>query len=520
MHTQQEVRAERRLTRTTQLALLVALVCVTATQVQAQAQAQAQAQVPDWQLRARVEMRPLSRGECAFVSLFVKNARGKLITRPDGSTIGPADFELTVSGPGAASFKWERNTPDNYRVCATFTTGPDRADIVITYPRTAMPDDAVYPGVAFKALLPVFRGDGGATPDFSLLPLTGATASTTLAIQVPPAGAPPPSVLTTVPARATPLSSARIVQQDLPPSMMLGAISVPGATMTRPAVIGRAGATPPPNSSPAGGIIACNVPNVLTTLFLQALYCAAPGNPGVPPNTAAKDTRTASAWAACCTAVNAPTAPFNDYLSGVVSGQYSGQYVQSAISAVWRRTFITPCSAMYPTADARLATFVPNAIAPGDVVTDVTPPIDAFAIPLSSSAPAIPLGAGCRWLLTRTAPALPVGVFLVAYTNAVSFLYSPLLDPTYIMSIVIDGFPLEPITDLGLQAFYTPGSGGPCSGVIVVRTATSVLIIAGSTCVDGSIINGAISPEPIPNRAYLVRVARDIVTRFQQIPEN
>jgi hypothetical protein len=218
-----------------------------------------QTRVPDWELRGRVEMRPMEPGACAFVTIFVKNAQGRLITRPDGNTIGPADFELALSGAGAASFKWERNTPDYYKVCATFAAGPDRADIVITYPRTAMPDDAVYPGVAFSAVIPVYRGSGGGVPDFSLLKLSGAGGAVAVAAAPTPAPAPVPAAAPTGPAiGATPPQSPPSGAGTAPPAAAPPAIYRPSAGQA-PTNIGTANPTTPPppsvgtNTSGAGG---------------------------------------------------------------------------------------------------------------------------------------------------------------------------------------------------------------------------------------------------------------------------
>jgi hypothetical protein len=140
---------------------LAARAAALACALSAAAPAAAQTRVPDWQVSARVETRPLAPGDCAWFIIDVRAVDGKLLKRPDGNYVGPADFEVALSGPGAASFKWERNTPNNYRICSTFAAGPDRAEIVITYPRVPLPDEEVYPGIAFTAALPVFRGSGG-----------------------------------------------------------------------------------------------------------------------------------------------------------------------------------------------------------------------------------------------------------------------------------------------------------------------------------------------------------------------
>ncbi len=204
----------------------------------------AQTRVPDWELRGRVETRPLAPGECAFVTLFVKDARGKLITRPDGNTIGQADFELELSGDGAASFKWERNTPDWYKVCATFNGTSDRADIVITYPRRMLPEDAVYPGVAFTAVIPVFRGSGGGTPDFSLLKLRGVGGA--VAVAQPPIALPdpnrPPTQIGTVQTPTAAQPPVALPDPNRPPTQ-IGTVRTP--TPAQPPV-----ALPDPNRPP------------------------------------------------------------------------------------------------------------------------------------------------------------------------------------------------------------------------------------------------------------------------------
>ncbi len=485
-----------------------------------------QVRVPDWQARGRVETRPLAPGACAFVAFDVRDARGRSIIRPDGNTIGPGDFEVALSGPGAASFKWERNTPNNYKVCATFAPGPDRADVVIRYPRQPLPDYEIHPGVAFTATLPVVRGTtGGATPEFTALPLSGAAgagAAATGTIPTPPAsaGAAPASTRPALP----PIST--VEQPATRARMLTGDVVLPLLPAPRPAIVPRAAqqptlAAPAPSGSPQ----ACRIPELneqrgaatqLSTLFARAAYCSVPGNPGAPPTDAAKDTRTASAWGACCTRPDTPSSAYNDYLAGVVSGLYSGQFVQQAMHAVWRNTFDRPCGTMYPTAEARLAAFAQNGARTGDVVTDVTPPTDSYALP--PAAQGFPLGVGCRWQLVRTGGAFPADIQLVGYTNAVSFLYTPILDPPTVMLALHSRsgtIPDEPIADLGLEAYFTARSGAMCSGVIVVRTSTSVLLISVVACREGAATPNTSGPRPELDRNYLERVARDIVARYQ-----
>jgi hypothetical protein len=222
--------------RTARGALAGGLVCATVVAVPAAAQTR----VPDWELRGRVEMRPMSPGECAFVTIFVKDARGKLITRPDGTTIGPGDFELALSGPGAASFKWERNTPNWYKVCATFAAGPDRADIVITYPRSPLPDEEVYPGVAFSAVLPVFRGSGGGVPDYSLLTLrdVGGVVAAAAPGAAPPVALPdpnrPPTQIGTVQTPAPAQPAVALPDPNRPPTQ-IGTVRTPPPPAALPA---------------------------------------------------------------------------------------------------------------------------------------------------------------------------------------------------------------------------------------------------------------------------------------------
>ncbi len=222
----------------------------------------AQTSVPDWDLRGRVEMRPIAPGDCAFVTIFVKNARGKLITRPDGNTIGPADFELELAGDGAAGFKWERNTPDYYKVCATFAGGSDRAEIVIRYPRRAMAEDAIYPGVAFTAVLPVFRGEGGAVPDFSALRLRDVGGVVAISPPRPAVALPdpnrPPTMTGTVQTPEPARPAVALPDPNRPPTMT-GTVQTPAPAQppvalpdpNRPPTMTGTVETPPPPQPPA-----------------------------------------------------------------------------------------------------------------------------------------------------------------------------------------------------------------------------------------------------------------------------
>jgi hypothetical protein len=154
------------------------------------------AQVPKWQVLARVETQPLAAGQCAWVSIDVRLPSGKLIPLPDGSgSVGAAQVELTLLGAAATQFKWARNTPGSYNLCAV-TTDSAEGQILVRYPRSDADKKQTLPNVAFESLLRVRAGGDG----------DGATAPWDTLLLAPPGAAKPGR-----PAAAVPLATPSIV---------------------------------------------------------------------------------------------------------------------------------------------------------------------------------------------------------------------------------------------------------------------------------------------------------------------
>lgn len=196
----------------------------------------AHAQSP-WQVTVTPTLNPLPIGLCGAVQITVKDASGTDIPRsPLGARLSLADFDMTVTAPGANSVAGQQIDASHWSVCAcTGATVGAVALVTAHYPSKLLPMAARVPSVTFNSTAKfVIAPAKGANPAACAAPAAKTAAKPAAATALPavasnansapaPMTAPAPATTSSASAKSTASSQTSSPSQPSTP----GAPAVP-----------------------------------------------------------------------------------------------------------------------------------------------------------------------------------------------------------------------------------------------------------------------------------------------------
>jgi hypothetical protein len=182
----------------------------------------AQAQSPQWQVIVTPTLNPLPIGLCGAVHVTVLDAAAMDMPRNGlGARVTIADFDMTVTAPGARSVVGQQIDASHWSVCACNGAPVGGvATVTATYPARALPATARVPGASFTSKATVFiaAAKGTNPPPCLATPPAPAAAARNATAANAPASAPSTAPSTGAPNNSKSAATSSPAQKSSPNS--------------------------------------------------------------------------------------------------------------------------------------------------------------------------------------------------------------------------------------------------------------------------------------------------------------